>query len=94
MEDVDALRLAVDVDVLLTHEAPSPYLKGPRDIGQPLIAELSALLKPKIHVFGHHHRYGIYNYGVVKTVGLEYGWSHAVLWDETTGEIRWEALPA
>jgi hypothetical protein len=83
-----------DVDILLTHEAPAPYVIGPRDCGQTWITELSAYLKPKVHVFGHHHRYGIYNYGGVKTVGLEYGWSHCVLWDEVTGDMRWEALPA
>jgi len=81
------------VDILLTHEAPSPYLRGKLDIGQPVITELSSVLKPKIHVFGHHHRYGNYDYGGVKTVGLEYGWSHAVLWDEETGDTRWVAIP-
>jgi predicted phosphodiesterase len=82
-----------DVDILITHEAPSPYMRGSQDIGQPWITELSVHLKPKIHVFGHHHRYGAYECGGVKTLGLEYGWSHCVLWDEKTGEHRWESIP-
>jgi len=94
-EEIDRLLAEVGkVDILLTHEAPSPYMKGSQDVGKKVVTELSAHLKPSIHVFGHHHRYGVYDYGGVKTVGLEYGWSHAVLWDEKTGETEWVPLPA
>lgn len=93
-EERDRLLSETDVDILLSHEAPSPYLRGTHDIGQPTLTAISAYLKPKIHVFGHHHRYGIYDYGGVKTVGLEYGWSHAVLWDEETGDIEWVTIPS
>lgn len=93
-EERDKLLSETNVDILLTHEAPSPYMRGDRDIGQVAITSISSYLKPKIHVFGHHHRYGVYDYNGVKTVGLEYGWSHAVLWDEDTGDIQWIPLPS
>lgn len=80
------------VDLLLTHEAPSPYMIKNKDCGKEMVSELSAMLKPRLHAFGHHHRYGVYDYNGVKTVGLSYGWSDCVLWDERTGEHEWRPL--
>jgi hypothetical protein len=49
-----------NIDILLTHEAPSPYYHSydlEKDRGRPEITELVKILKPKYHFFGHHHYY-------------------------------------
>jgi predicted phosphodiesterase len=45
------------VDVLLTHEAPRPFRVGRMDAGKTPINELIAALRPRLHLFGHHHRF-------------------------------------
>jgi predicted phosphodiesterase len=60
-----ACRLDV-VDVLLTHEAPSPFWtdlpsstapgrRWRRDVGKAPIAAVADALRPRLHAFGHHH---------------------------------------
>lgn len=55
------------VDVLLTHEAPTPFWielpssRAPgrrvrRDVGKAAITELADALRPRLHCFGHHHQ--------------------------------------
>jgi predicted phosphohydrolase len=41
------------IDILLTHKGP---LCPPLSQGSMLLAELSERIKPKIHIFGHHHK--------------------------------------
>ena len=64
--DIDACRQLAGIDVLLTHEAPSPFWidlpsstspskRWRRDVGKPQISELAEALRPRLHVFGHHH---------------------------------------
>lgn len=48
------------IDIFMTHEAPSLYMRGEKDIGRPEITEIIKSCKPKIHFFGHHHRFGVY----------------------------------
>jgi Icc-related predicted phosphoesterase len=57
-EDVDACKRMRDVDILLTHEAPRPFRvnKG-IDAGKTPINEVLAAMKPRLHLFGHHHRF-------------------------------------
>ena len=45
-----------DVDVLLTHEAPRPFRVKGNDAGKTPINEILAAMKPRLHLFGHHHR--------------------------------------
>lgn len=64
--EVDAcLRLGA-VDILMTHEAPRPFIvtnerPGARarrlDAGKPAINSVLATLKPRLHLCGHHHRF-------------------------------------
>ena len=44
-------------DILLTHEAPRPFRIGRMDAGKTPINELIAAVRPKLHLFGHHHRF-------------------------------------
>jgi Icc-related predicted phosphoesterase len=65
-DEVQACSRLGHVDVLLTHEAPRPFIvvgavggRTPRriDAGKPPINELLATLKPRLHLCGHHHRF-------------------------------------
>ena len=66
-DEVEACRRLRAVDILMTHEAPRPFIVGPedeaakpvkrRDAGKPVINELLATLRPRLHLCGHHHRF-------------------------------------
>ena len=66
-EEVEACTRLHDVDVLMTHEAPRPFIvadearPGARarrlDAGKLAINDLLATLKPRLHLCGHHHRF-------------------------------------
>ena len=66
-EEVEACKRLGAVDVLMTHEAPRPFIlvdeAAPgarprrRDAGKPAINDLLATLKPGLHLCGHHHRF-------------------------------------
>jgi Icc-related predicted phosphoesterase len=65
--EVEACKQLTAVDILMTHEAPRPFIlvDEPRpgvrprrhDAGKPAINELLATLKPRLHLCGHHHRF-------------------------------------
>jgi len=74
-EQVEACVRLHDVDVFLTHEAPKPYRafpggRGP-DAGKAQINEVLAAMKPRLHLFGHHHRYTDQAYEGVRSIGLD-----------------------
>ena len=65
-EEIDACKSLGGIDVLLTHEAPSPFWidlpssttpskRWRRDVGKAQITELADALRPRLHAFGHHH---------------------------------------
>jgi predicted phosphodiesterase len=66
-EEVEACKRLHGVDVLMTHEAPRPFIlvDGPaagakarrHDAGKPVINEVIAAVRPRLHLFGHHHRF-------------------------------------
>ena len=60
-EEVEACKALRDVDVFLTHEAPRPYFAGSGtrriDAGKTPINEVLAAMQPRLHLFGHHHRF-------------------------------------
>ena len=73
--DVDACKTLRDVDIFLTHEAASPFRafpggRGP-DAGKPQINEALAAMKPRLHLFGHHHRHSEQEREGVRSVGLD-----------------------
>ena len=74
-EQVEACVRLHDVHVFLTHEAPKPYRafpggRGP-DAGKAQINEVLAAMKPRLHLFGHHHRYTDQAYEGVRSIGLD-----------------------
>jgi len=56
-EEVERCRTFRDVDVFLSHEAPVPFRVGRVQAGKRPINEILAAMKPRLHLFGHHHRF-------------------------------------
>lgn len=66
-EEVEACRRLRGVDILMTHEAPRPFIitdeQRPgapprrREAGKPPINDVLAALRPRLHLCGHHHRF-------------------------------------
>jgi Icc-related predicted phosphoesterase len=83
-EEVEACQAMRDVDVFLTHEAPRPYFVGGRDgrrgldAGKTPINEVLAAMQPRLHLFGHHHRFSEQARQGVRSVGLDLA-SHSYL---------------
>ena len=57
-EEVDACKNLRDIDVFMSHEAPRPFrVQRGIDAGKTPINEVLAAMRPKLHLFGHHHRF-------------------------------------
>jgi Icc-related predicted phosphoesterase len=64
-EEVEACARLRDIDILMTHEAPRPFIvaadghaaKRRLDAGKPSVNAVLATMKPRLHLFGHHHRF-------------------------------------
>ena len=85
-EEVDACKRTRDVDVLLTHEAPRPFRVGRVDAGKTPINEVLAAMKPRLHLFGHHHRFTEMNVKGVRSVCLDLAGKSYLLVDSETLE--------
>lgn len=76
-EEVEACKALRGIDVFLTHEAPRPYLVGGRagrrgvDAGKTPVNEILAAMRPRLHLFGHHHRFTDQVRQGVRSVGLD-----------------------
>jgi Icc-related predicted phosphoesterase len=73
-EQVDASKALTGIDVLLTHEAAKPFRpaagRGP-DAGKSQINEVLHAMRPRLHLFGHHHRFTEQEREGVRSVGLD-----------------------
>ena len=75
-EEVEACKAMRNVDVFLSHEAPRPYVVGhgpgrANDAGKTPINEILAAMTPRLHLFGHHHRFTESERQGVRSVGLD-----------------------
>jgi uncharacterized protein len=70
-EEVESCKTMRDVSVLLTHEAPRPFRVGRVDAGKTPINEVLAAMRPRLHLFGHHHRFSEQDRQGVPSVGLD-----------------------
>jgi uncharacterized protein len=70
-EEVDACKALDRLDVFMTHEAPRPYRVGRMDAGKTPVNEVLAAAKPRLHLFGHHHRFSEQEPQAVRSVGLD-----------------------
>jgi uncharacterized protein len=75
--EVEACSRLRNVDILLTHEAPRPFRVSPpggrpgNDAGKTPINEVLAAMKPRLHLFGHHHRFAQQEIQDVRSVCLD-----------------------
>ena len=70
-EEVEVCKQMKGVDLLLTHEAPRPFRVKGNDAGKTPINEILASMKPRLHLFGHHHRFLEAELQGVKSVCLD-----------------------
>ena len=94
-EEVDACRTLTGVDVFLSHEAARPYFAGTgarrNDAGKTAINEILASMRPRLHLFGHHHRFTEQEREGVRSVGLELvGDSHLLIDADTLAYERYQ----
>ncbi len=72
--EVEACLALRGVDLFLTHEAPRPYWAGSggrrNDAGKTVINEILATMRPRLHVFGHHHKFSERLCEGVPSIGL------------------------
>lgn len=84
-EEVEACKTLVDVDIFLSHEAPRPFpLERVKDAGKTQINEVLEAMRPRLHLFGHHHRYTVAQRQHVPSIGLELVSDSYLLIDGTT----------
>ena len=70
-EEVERCRRSAGVDVFMTHEAPRPFKVGRIEAGKQPVNDLIASIGPRLHLFGHHHRYQEQQIGGVPSIGLD-----------------------
>ena len=99
-DEVDACKQLRDVDIFMTHEAAKPFRPfaggrpstglraGGPDAGKAQINEILAAMKPRLHLFGHHHRYSEQTVEGVRSIGLDLAERSYLLIDARTVEVR------
>src|SRR3984957_16759065 len=72
-EEVVICKALVDIDVFLTHEAPRPFHPAGRrlDAGKTVISEVLTAMRPRLHLFGHHHEFTDSVRQGVRSIGLD-----------------------
>jgi Icc-related predicted phosphoesterase len=89
--EVEACKLIRGVDVFMSHEAPKPFraLPGGRgpDAGKLQINEVLAAMRPRLHLFGHHHRFSDERREGIRSVGLDLVTRSYLLIDAVSLEI-------
>ncbi len=61
------------IDLFLTHEAPRPFYPAGRriDAGKTVLNEVLAAMRPRLHLFGHHHEFTDSIRQGVRSIGLD-----------------------
>src|SRR5262249_17954572 len=72
-DEVMQCKALTDIDLFLTHEAPRPFYPAGRriDAGKTVINEVLASLRPRLHLFGHHHEFTDSMRQDVRSIGLD-----------------------
>ena len=62
-----------DIDLFMTHEAPRPFYPAGRriDHGKTVLNDVLAAMRPRLHLFGHHHEFTDSIRQGVRSVGLD-----------------------
>jgi Calcineurin-like phosphoesterase len=92
-QEVDACRQLRGIDVFLSHEAPRPFLLETTgasgvarkiDAGKTPINEILKAMQPRLHLFGHHHRYSVAERQNVPSIGLDMASESYLIFDGKT----------
>jgi hypothetical protein len=72
-EEVVACKDLKQIDLFLTHEAPRPFYPAGRriDSGKTVINEVLTAMRPRLHLFGHHHEFTDSMRHGVRSIGLD-----------------------
>ena len=72
-DEVLVCKALTGIDLFMTHEAPRPfYPQGRRlDAGKTVINEVLTAMRPKLHLFGHHHEFTDSVRQGVRSIGLD-----------------------
>ena len=72
-DEVLACKALQRIDLFLTHEAPRPFYPAGRriDAGKTVINEVLAAMRPRLHLFGHHHEFTDSVRQGVRSIGLD-----------------------
>jgi len=72
-DEVIACKRLTQIDVFMTHEAPRPFYPAGRrmDSGKTVINETLAAMRPRLHLFGHHHEFTDSVRQGVRSIGLD-----------------------
>jgi uncharacterized protein len=72
-EEVLACKALSDIDVFLTHEAPRPFFPAGKriDAGKTAINDVLTAMRPRLHLFGHHHEFTDSQRHGIRSIGLD-----------------------
>jgi hypothetical protein len=72
-DEVLACKALTNIDLFLTHEAPRPFYPAGRriDAGKTVLNDVLAAMKPRMHLFGHHHEFTDTIRQGVRSIGLD-----------------------
>jgi Calcineurin-like phosphoesterase len=72
-DEVMACKALANIDLFLTHEAPRPFYPAGRriDAGKTVLNDVLAAMKPRMHLFGHHHEFTDSVRQNVRSIGLD-----------------------
>ncbi len=72
-DEVNICKRLTDIDIFMTHEAPRPFHPGGRrlDAGKTVISEALASMRPRLHLFGHHHEFTESIRQGIRSIGLD-----------------------
>jgi predicted phosphodiesterase len=85
-DEVSACKGLTHIDILITHEAPRPFYPAGRsmDAGKTPINEILTAMRPRLHLFGHHHEYTDSVRQGVRSIGLDLVTRSYLVIDSTT----------
>ena len=72
-DEVVACKALKNIELFLTHEAPRPFFPAGRriDAGKTALNDVLASMKPRLHLFGHHHEFTDTIRQGVRSIGLD-----------------------
>src|SRR3989454_10437240 len=72
-DEVLACKALTNIDLFMTHEAPRPFYPAGRriDAGKTAINDVLTALRPRLHLFGHHHEFTDSIRQGVRSIGLD-----------------------